>query len=1582
MAPRRRISYIIPPPTDPVPLLRLPPPGTHHAGSSQPLLIPASSSSRRQANGHSPHEHEHAHHHGHHSHHHHHHHNSHNHLPSLEDASQGATGTRGAGGDDQADVQHPRHRLGVMALALDTTTALEGSDGPEGILYTGGRDGMVVAWDLGLPLRKRSQLSAAPWTLDAQPASPIRSATTHAHAGASEHGAKRRRKDRWEVLTGMAEEGDGVDDGSEEEDGHARYQSGDVLGDVKESWRWRGRGADGTHGRRRAKTMGDLSMNGGELERAGEEGQWEEDVPWEARWELDGGQLQDGTPSRFRMSAQTHTDWVNDIVLCNYNQTVVSASSDGTVKAWNPHSSTPQDPVTLGAHADYARCLAVCREQNWVASGSFDRTIKLWDLTRSAPSHSAQSPTSPSASSSPRHAYATSTSTSTSTSTPTPLLTLNPPDASSPKSSVYALGCDPYGHVIASGSPERVVRLWDPRSGKRTGKLVGHTDNIRAVVVSEDGRYLLTGSADASIKLWSLASQRCLHTFAHHADSVWALHSTHPALERFVSGDRSGIVCLVDVRAAQSDMAEGTACVVCIDAGGCPPLGSEGGARAVSPSGGQSLLSGGGGVQIQVQVQESTGINALLMLDDGLLWTASGGSSSVKRWRVPVPDEPESEGGAGGVSARAMSHERERTVTSGSAGLSGRKRSGSGGVVQGMGYGEDDWDPRNILGGSRHRSPSPQPFALSSQPLPTQPYAHVPLTHQIQLASPMATSSSAFLHHTHAASRFGRDSDVATLYSAASVVSVPGTGVQRSLGFGHGHMYTAHTPPVSSGLPPVNELNSRSPRHSFSPSLFASQSGAFDLLGGGINGGGGMAALASAAQPYAAQPDLTIGGSAGLVRAVLLNNRMHALTVDTGGEVACWDVVRGTCVGRWAVADVRAAWAAKQQHQGGGGQNGDMTHIASESTIAIGMGVELETSPRDALEVVRERIEGEASVPVWGKIDTKTGALNVHLEDGGRCFDAEVYADEAGYSGAKGEEVRYNIGKWVLRNLFLGFIREEQRSRRKHREHDAPRSAGPASPAASSLSLQIPPGQLGPRRVSSDASMQSHLQSPTPGYVSGAATPTFMPAHQAHARSGPSGSGTLSGTVTTSPNARAPIPPAIPRQSNRMAGPLLTPMIPIAALKGAGPGMGLTTIPQSPSPGEPTPTPMGIAIPPMTTPTAGGGPGTPGAAITTGANAVTTNATPGPAGAQPVTTDYFSTRTRRPSTASNGLPPLTTNTTGGSGGNSSSTSAPGTNPTANVSADDFSAWGGPGSPSASGGGQPPQTPTTPSAGLRGLLKNFTKTGKKAADVPLPSGSGAGVGNGTGATAPGSPVVGKEREKEGEDAPEVKSPLQTLLSSSFSPPSSSEVPTLQLPQGLSVLISDEVYCGWQTVYRGAVSGTWADVSTLEETLPLWVLEYLLHNRIHTQPAVKLSFVLLPWASGESGEKALPELLNSAQSKLTASRLLRVRKLTHHVQDKLDKLSGSSGTPTSATTPDSIPPMSPTPSMISVNATTSARQNRHRAEEMYEILCNDIVLPLDMTLATVRQYYWRQMGELIMHYRLKARDARPSVDNLTV
>jgi hypothetical protein len=49
------------------------------------------------------------------------------------------------------------------------------------------------------------------------------------------------------------------------------------------------------------------------------------------------------------------------------------------------------------------------------------------------------------------------------------------------------------------------------------------------------------------------------------------------------------------------------------------------------------------------------------------------------------------------------------------------------------------------------------------------------------------------------------------------------------------------------------------------------------------------------AQPFSPMPDFVLLGAQGLVRAALLSNRVHGLTVDTTGTVAVWDIVPGAC---------------------------------------------------------------------------------------------------------------------------------------------------------------------------------------------------------------------------------------------------------------------------------------------------------------------------------------------------------------------------------------------------------------------------------------------------------------------------------------------------------------------------------------------------------------------------------------------------------------------------------------------------------------------------------------------------------------
>lgn len=96
---------------------------------------------------------------------------------------------------------------------------------------------------------------------------------------------------------------------------------------------------------------------------------------------------------------------------------------------------------------------------------------------------------------------------------------------------------------------------------------------------------------------------------------------------------------------------------------------------------------------------------------------------------------------------------------------------------------------------------------------------------------------------------------------------------------------------------------------------------------------------------------------------------------------------------------------------------------------------------------------------------------------------------------------------------------------------------------------------------------------------------------------------------------------------------------------------------------------------------------------------------------------------------------------------------------------------------------------------------------------------------------------------------------------MSPPSSGDAPLHNLPKNLTLLISEEASPGWNSVYRGTVSSVYRDIRALEEAMPLWLLEYLLLNKIPEVPIVKVSFVLLPWPNKDPEGEQLPELLNT-------------------------------------------------------------------------------------------------------------------------
>jgi WD repeat-containing protein 48 len=127
------------------------------------------------------------------------------------------------------------------------------------------------------------------------------------------------------------------------------------------------------------------------------------------------------------------------------------------------------------------------------------------------------------------------------------------------------------------------------------------------------------------------------------------------------------------------------------------------------------------------------------------------------------------------------------------------------------------------------------------------------------------------------------------------------------------------------------------------------------------------------------------------------------------------------------------------------------------------------------------------------------------------------------------------------------------------------------------------------------------------------------------------------------------------------------------------------------------------------------------------------------------------------------------------------------------------------------------------------------------------------------------------------------------------PEFGDVPPIDINSMTGIVISQvasEAASGWTPVYRGLYS-TQAedeDIDILEHELPEWILEFLLVNTVGNVvggggPAngQKFSFMVVPWRGSDSSEE-LPELLSN-QSRLTASRWLRVRKILSYVSAQI-------------------------------------------------------------------------------------------------
>ncbi|KAJ9121335.1 hypothetical protein QFC24_004671 [Naganishia onofrii] len=69
---------------------------------------------------------------------------------------------------------------------------------------------------------------------------------------------------------------------------------------------------------------------------------------------------------------------------------------------------------------------------------------------------------------------------------------------------ITSVALSPDSKLVAAGSLDTIVRVWDTRTGQQLERLRGHKDSVYSVAFSPDGNSLVSGSLDKSLRVWDL----------------------------------------------------------------------------------------------------------------------------------------------------------------------------------------------------------------------------------------------------------------------------------------------------------------------------------------------------------------------------------------------------------------------------------------------------------------------------------------------------------------------------------------------------------------------------------------------------------------------------------------------------------------------------------------------------------------------------------------------------------------------------------------------------------------------------------------------------------------------------------------------------------------------------------------------------------------------------------------------------------------------------------------------------------------------------------------------------------------------
>ena len=95
------------------------------------------------------------------------------------------------------------------------------------------------------------------------------------------------------------------------------------------------------------------------------------------------------------------------------------------------------------------------------------------------------------------------------------------------KKTPWSVALSDDGNLMATGSEDATIMVWDTRSGALLRTLKGHTLTIWSLDFTPDGQQLVSGSYDRTLKFWNTADGKLLRSVQAHEQAIVTLAVSH-----------------------------------------------------------------------------------------------------------------------------------------------------------------------------------------------------------------------------------------------------------------------------------------------------------------------------------------------------------------------------------------------------------------------------------------------------------------------------------------------------------------------------------------------------------------------------------------------------------------------------------------------------------------------------------------------------------------------------------------------------------------------------------------------------------------------------------------------------------------------------------------------------------------------------------------------------------------------------------------------------------------------------------------------------------------------------------------------